>query len=138
MTFLFLLTSALASIHPFPSDALLQLITRNAKNFKSEVVCISVDGTDPSPRILATIKKSLPQAAPASECSKPDRYVVHKPSGRHATIVSASNFEQISPVTATADYSVNSGPLAGNWFIARFRLTNGTWKLVALERNMES
>jgi len=137
MTLLLLIASALASIHPFPQEAALQLITK-AKTFKSDIVCISIDGSDPSTSLLATIRKSLPQAVPASECSKPDRYVVHKSSGRHATIVSVSDFTLTSSTTATADYSVNSGPLAGNWYIAKFRLTRGTWELMAVESYMAS
>lgn len=138
MTLAIFLASALASIHPFPQDAALQLIAHDAKDLKGTIECIAIDGADPSPSLLAKIKKLLPQAAPASECTKPDQYVVHMPSGKHATVISISGFAQTSATTAAARYSVNSGPLAGNWFTATFRLTNGTWVLVALEGYMAS
>jgi hypothetical protein len=137
----FLMMFALASSHPsqpFPADAARQLITNDAKDFESGIECISVDGTDPSPSLMATIKKSLPLAAPKSECTAPSQYVIHKPSGKHVPIISVYDFKQISSTKATAQYSIDAGPLTGNWFRATFVLSGSEWKLIKVESYMES
>lgn len=123
---------------PFPSNAALQLITHDAKDWKGDVACISVDDRDPSPDLMARIKEVMPLAAPQSECTSPDQYVVHRPSGKHAAIISISNFKRTSSTTATATYSVDSGPLAGNWYVAKFIFSKGVWRYVSVEIYMSS
>jgi hypothetical protein len=123
---------------PFPPNAALQLITHDAKDWQGDVACISVDDRDPSPDLMAEIKEVMPLAAPQSECTPPDRYVVHRPSGKHAAIISISNFRKISSTTATAAYAVDSGPLAGNWYVAKFIFSKRIWKYVSIEMYMSS
>jgi len=137
----FLMTAALAAGNPFlpfPPEEALQLATFDANAFRNEVTCISVDGADPSAHLMAKIREAMPLAGPQSECTTPDRSVVHKPTGKHAAIISVSGYKWTSATAAVASYSINSGPQAGNWYTAKFLLSHGRWKLVAVEQYLAS
>lgn len=141
MSVSFIMILAMASSFaspPFPADAALQLVTHEVGNSGGEIVRIAIDGVDPPADLMTQIQVSLIYAVPQSECTKPDQYVLHKPSGKHATIVSVSDFKRTSATTAMAEYSVNAGPLAGSWATAKFVLLNGKWKLISVQGYMSS
>jgi hypothetical protein len=133
---LFLLFAACSNtaIAYFPSDAATSLLDYAHGKDKNAPLCINVDGRNASLTFIKMLRKKLPNASIGSDCTFDGSFTIHKPTKLMSYNAYLSDFRQISPKMAVANYSTYGGPLAGNSSKATFiKARNGHWYLKSLD-----
>ncbi|MEO6366030.1 MAG: hypothetical protein ABIO38_08300, partial [Luteimonas sp.] len=127
------------AVTPTP-DALALLILNSESSMRAPaVLCVAVDGRDPSPNVLAGLQRPSRTVVPASQCVRVANAAsgsYHRPTGNKAFFIEVSGFRQAS---ATAQIRFNA-------FHHRQSATNKTlevrqvgdaWEIVQMLRHVE-
>jgi hypothetical protein len=105
------------------------------------VLCVQIDGSDPSAALLRKLQRPDRTVVVGSECHVADsvqRPSYHVPTGRPAFLLSVSDIHWLSSSTIEVRAERFYHPKNGTFCTARLRHVGGHWELVSFDRCEEA
>jgi hypothetical protein len=97
------------SCNPMPDQVVLVIVGRAS----SRSACLTINGADPSPAILADARRARSGVFPLGECSRTDATGFRTPTGGSAELVAIQDWRRLSRTSASVSVSYAPGYLLG-------------------------
>ena len=121
-------------------DALAVLILNSESSMRAPaVLCVSVDGKDPTPNVLAQLQRPSRTVAPASQCVRVANAAsgsYHRPTASKAFFIEVSGFRQAAD-TAQIQFNAFHHRQAATNKTLEVRQVGNDWEIVQLLRHVE-
>ena len=137
MSFLSLVIAATAaSGGAMPDSAVMALVKDAGVAEKGTVLCLTIDGKDPSDQILSKIRTQNGAYVAGSKCRMKQGVLRHISNKKRGVRISFFDFRITSNGRATARIASYAGPLAGGSWTARLKLVGKTWAVESAKNNV--
>src|SRR6478672_3705275 len=129
--FSLLMATSIAASGSFPDSAVVALVQDIGAGQDGTILCLRVDGKDPSKALISKIRATSTSFRPGSECKSKNNAIRHTPTGKRAAQIWLSDFRLTDKNRAKAKISSYAGPLAGGHWSTKLRLVEGVWTIEA-------
>lgn len=137
MLFLSLLvTASAASATPMPQSVAVAIAKDIGHSEKGTVLCLSIDGRDPTQQTLSKISAHAKGYVPSSSCGVKDGSLRHRATNKVGISMSFSNFKMKRDGHATVRVSSYAGPLAGGVWTTNLKLADGVWSVESTKNDV--
>ena len=134
--FSLLMASSLAASGSFPDSAVIAIAKDIGAAKDETILCLRIDGKDPSRALVSKIRAASASFRPGSECKSKNNAIRHTPTGKRAAQIWVSDFRLTDKNRAKAKISSYAGPLAGGHWSAKLRLVDGVWTIEATRNDV--
>ncbi len=121
-------------------DALAVLILNSESSMRAPaVLCVAVDGKDPTPKVLAQLQRPSRTVAPASQCVRVANAAsgsYHRPTGNKAFFIEVSGFRQAAD-TAQIQFNAFHHTQSATNKMLQVRQVGNEWEIAQMLRHVE-
>ena len=123
-----------------PQPLAAAVLTRELPKAHMDVLCLAVDGKDPSTALVEAMQQPGRRVVPASECMRianEDRGSVHRVSGKPALIVDVRAFrpqkrdaDNDGAITGVVEFSAYHHRMSASYKTLEVKQVDGAWQVV--------
>ena len=127
------------AVAPTPDTLALLILNSESSMRAPAVLCVAVDGKDPSANVLAGLQRPSRTVVPASQCvrvANPASGSYHRPSGAKAFLLDVSGFRQGADAAQIRFNAFHSAKSATSKTL-EVHQENGAWEIVRMLRHVE-
>ena len=125
-----------ASGAAMPDSVVMALVKDLGAAEKGTVLCLTIDGKDPSDQVLSKIRVQNSAYVAGSKCRVQQGVLRHTTNKKRGISVSFLDFKIAGNGYATARIATYAGPLAGGVWTTRLKLVGKTWSVESTKNNI--